>query len=115
MRDLNTMYRGEPALHQQDFQPEGFAWADFNDAEQSVIGLFRKGARRRLILVACNFTPVPRHNYRFGVPGRVWAEILNSDATLYGGSGQGKGGVRTTPVAWHGISSRSTWCCPRWG
>jgi 1,4-alpha-glucan branching enzyme len=59
-----------------------------------------------LVLVACNFTPVPRHNYRIGVPrGGRWAEILNSEAPLYGGSGQGNlGGVMAAPVAWHGRS-----------
>ena len=105
VRDLNTAHRGEPALHQRDFRPEGFAWADVHDSEQSVIGLFRKGAGPDdIILIACNFTPVPRHNYRFGVPrAGYWKEILNSDATLYGGSGQGNiGGVHTTPVGWHG-------------
>ena len=74
-------------------------------AEQSVISLFRKGRTTDdIILIACNFTPVPRHNYRFGVPrAGYWEEILNSDATLYGGSGQGNiGGVHTTPVGWHG-------------
>jgi 1,4-alpha-glucan branching enzyme len=104
-RDLNTAHRGEPALHQRDFRPEGFSWADVSDSEQSVIGLFRKGADAGdIILIACNFTPVPRHNYRFGVPhAGFWAEILNSDAPLYGGSGQGNiGGVHTTPVGWHG-------------
>ncbi len=105
VRDLNTTHRGEPALHQQDFRPEGFAWADVSDAEQSVIGLFRRGfAAEDVLLIACNFTPVPRHNYRFGVPrAGFWAEVLNSDAALYGGSGQGNiGGVQTAPVGWHG-------------
>jgi 1,4-alpha-glucan branching enzyme len=105
VRDLNTAHRGEPALHERDFRPEGFSWADVSDSEQSVIGLFRKGANADdIILIACNFTPVPRHNYRFGVPrAGYWREILNSDATLYGGSGQGNiGGVNTNPVGWHG-------------
>ena len=78
---------------------------DVHDSEQSVIGLFRKGADAGdIILIAFNFTPLPRHNYRFGVPrAGDWAEVLNSDATLYGGSGQGNiGGVPTTPVGWHG-------------
>ena len=105
VRDLNTVYRGETALHQLDCHPDGFSWSDVHDSEQSVISLFRKGKEPgELILIACNFTPVPRHNYRIGVPrGGYWAEVLNSDATLYGGSGQGNnGGVRTTPVSWHG-------------
>jgi 1,4-alpha-glucan branching enzyme len=106
VRDLNTAYRGEAALHRLDFRPDiGFAWADVHDSEQSVISLFRKGASPdEIILIACNFTPVPRANYRVGVPrGGFWEEILNSDAPLYGGSGQGNiGGVHTTPVGWHG-------------
>ncbi len=105
VRDLNTAHRGEPALHKLDFRREGFSWADVHDSEQSVVALFRKGMDSgEIILIACNFTPVPRHNYRIGVPrGGYWAEILNSDAPLYGGSGQGNiGGVQTTPVGWHG-------------
>jgi 1,4-alpha-glucan branching enzyme len=105
VRDLNTTYRGEPALHRLDFRSAaGFAWADVHDSNQSVISLFRKADDpEEIILVVCNFTPVPRPNYRIGVPrGGLWQEILNSDATLYGGSGQGNiGGVRTSPVGWH--------------
>jgi 1,4-alpha-glucan branching enzyme len=57
-----------------------------------------------VIVVACNFTPVPRHGFRIGVPaGGYWREILNSDAPIYAGSGQGNlGGVEARPVAWHG-------------
>ena len=105
VRDLNTTYRGEAALHRLDFRPEGFVWADVHDSEQSVISLFRKGPEPdQIVLIACNFTPIPRPNYRIGVPrAGHWQEILNSDATLYGGSGQGNiGGVYTTPVGWHG-------------
>jgi 1,4-alpha-glucan branching enzyme len=105
VRDLNTAYRGEPALHRLDFRPAGFAWAEVHDSEQSVISVFRKGDQPdEIVLIACNFTPVPRSNYRIGVPRPgFWREILNSDAPLYGGSGQGNiGGVHTTPVGWHG-------------
>ena len=105
VRDLNTLYRGEPALHQLDCDPQGFEWVDCNDAQQSVISLIRHGKTNpHPLLVLCNFTPVPRHNYRVGVPrpGR-WNEILSSDATLYGGGGQGNfGGVTAAPVPWHG-------------
>ncbi len=105
VRDLNTTYRGEPALHELDTSVGGFEWIDCNDAEQSVL-VFARRARSSsdVLIVACNFTPVPRGNYRIGVPtpGR-WAETLNSDAPLYGGSGQGNlGGVVTAPVRWHG-------------
>jgi 1,4-alpha-glucan branching enzyme len=105
VRDLNTLYRGEPALHQLDCHPAGFSWGDCNDREQSVVSLFRKGRDAQpIVLFVCNFTPIPRHNYRVGVPlGGFWEEVLNGDATLYGGSGQGNiGGARTTPVHWHG-------------
>jgi 1,4-alpha-glucan branching enzyme len=105
LRDLNTLYRGEPALHRFDCDPRGFEWIDCNDDEQSTLTYLRRGeAEADTVLVACNFTPVPRHGFRVGVPapGR-WAEILNSDAPLYGGSGQGNlGGVRTDPVTCHG-------------
>jgi len=105
VRDLNTAYRGVPALHALDTSPDGFAWIDCNDAEQSaLVYLRRTGAGGDVVIVACNFTPIPRRNYRIGVPaaGR-WAEILNSDATLYGGSGQGNlGGAVAAPVTWHG-------------
>jgi len=105
VRDLNTFYRGEPALHQLDCAEGGFDWIDCDDAEQSTLTYFRRGRSSKDILVlACNFTPVPRHNYRMGVPrAGHWGEILNSDARLYGGSGQGNlGGVRSAPVPCHG-------------
>ena len=104
-RDLNTAYRGFPALHELDCRPEGFSWIDCNDVGQSVLCYLRKAkSSPELILIVCNFTPVPRHNYRIGVPcSGLWEEILNSDATIYGGSGQGNiGGLSTTPVSWHG-------------
>ncbi|MEX2207757.1 MAG: 1,4-alpha-glucan branching protein GlgB [Myxococcota bacterium] len=105
VRDLNTLYRGEPALHALDCDPAGFEWVDCNDAEQSTLVFMRHGGEpRRSVLVACNFTPVPRANFRVGVPvGGYWREVLNGDAPLYGGSGQGNlGGVRAAPVSWHG-------------
>lgn len=102
VRDLNTTMRGEPALHELDFDAEGFSWIDANDFEQSVISFIRRGRGQNAVVVcACNFTPTPRHNHRLGVPtGGFWEEILNSDAPLYGGSGQGNlGGVEASPVA----------------
>ncbi len=105
VRDLNTLYRGEPSLHELDCDPGGFAWIDCNDAEQSTLTYLRRGLDSSgTLIVACNFTPVPRHNYRIGVPAPGhWKELLNSDAPLYGGSGQGNlGSVRTVPVAYHG-------------
>jgi 1,4-alpha-glucan branching enzyme len=105
VRDLNTLYRAEPALHELDCEPAGFEWIDVHDAEESTLSWLRWGrGRGEALLVACNFTPVARHNHRLGVPwGGVWPEVLNGDAPLYGGSGQGNlGGVEATPVAWHG-------------
>ena len=103
--DLNRLYRTEPALHQVDFDQAGFEWIDCHDAEESVIAFLRKprGAAAT-VLVACNFTPMPRPNYVLGVPRPgYWREVLNSDATLYGGSGIGNfGGVESAPVAAHG-------------
>ena len=105
VRDLNTTYRGDTALHELDCHPDGFRWIDCNDVAQSVFSLLRKGrAEDDMVLIVCNFTPVPRQNYRVGVPrSGKWDEILNSDAPIYGGSGQGNiGGLKSTPVAWHG-------------
>jgi 1,4-alpha-glucan branching enzyme len=105
VRDLNTFYRGEPGLHETDADPAGFEWVDANDNEASVITFLRKArSTGNMLLVACNFTPVPRDNYRVGVPrGGHWREALNSDAPLYGGSGQGNlGGVDSSPIPIHG-------------
>ncbi len=105
VRDLNTCYRAEPALYQLDFEPSGFEWVDCADWERSVVSFLRKGPDPTpSLLVVCNFTPVVRTNYRVGVPaGGHWAEVLNSDAVLYGGSGQGNyGGVEAQAMAAHG-------------
>ncbi len=103
--DLNRILRDEKALHELDFDPAGFAWIDVTDADQSIVSLIRKGRSPQDILVGVfNFTPVPRHNYQIGIPqaGR-WLELLNSDAPLYGGSGQGNlGGVEAVPISVHG-------------
>lgn len=104
VEDLNRLYRGEPALHQLDFDGAGFEWIDAQDADASVLSYLRKARDGTPVLVVANFTPVPRHNYLVGVPqGGFWAERLNSDATLYGGSGVGNhGGVQSVPVSAHG-------------
>jgi len=105
VRDLNSAYRGEAALHELDCDGAGFEWVDCDNAEQSTLAYLRRGrAPDRAVLVVCNFTPVPRHNFRVGVPiCGEWEEILNSDAEIYGGSGQGNlGAAKTTPVTWHG-------------
>jgi 1,4-alpha-glucan branching enzyme len=103
--DLNALYRAQPALHQRDFDASGFAWIDCNDAHTSVISFMRYGGENtKPMLIACNFTPVPQHNYILGVPfAGYWRELLNSDAPRYGGSGMGNlGGLQTSPVPAHG-------------
>jgi 1,4-alpha-glucan branching enzyme len=105
VRDLNTLLRGEPALHELDDDPAGFSWIDCNDSQQSVLSYIRRGKNPGDVVVCIgNFTPVPRQNYRLGVPEMgYWEEVLNSDAPLYGGSGQGNfGGKEATPRSVHG-------------
>jgi 1,4-alpha-glucan branching enzyme len=105
VRDLNHLIRTEKALHELDSEPAGFEWVDCNDAPMSVISLLRKGkSPRDTVLVACNFTPVPREKYRVGVPsGGYWKELLNSDGGEYAGSGLGNGGgVTAENVKQHG-------------
>ncbi|TMA08725.1 MAG: 1,4-alpha-glucan branching protein GlgB [Deltaproteobacteria bacterium] len=105
VEDLNRLYRNEAALHELDCQPAGFEWIDCNDAEGSTVSLIRKAkSTDEVVLAVCNFTPVPRNDYRVGVVrGGFWRELLNSDATEYEGSGQGnKGGVEGVPAARHG-------------
>jgi 1,4-alpha-glucan branching enzyme len=102
--DLNRLYRDDPALYELDCDPGGFEWIDCDDAEHSVISLIRKGkSTKDLILVVCNFTPVPRYSYRLGAPrAGHWQELLNSDSARYGGSNMGNlGGVATVPVPLH--------------
>ncbi|MDP9172862.1 MAG: 1,4-alpha-glucan branching protein GlgB [Planctomycetota bacterium] len=99
--DLNRLYLKEPALHEGDCESFGFEWIDADDSVESVTTFLRRGRRPRdLLLVAMNYTPVPRHNYRVGLPvGGAWHEILNSDAKIYWGSGQGNlGNVEASPL-----------------
>ena len=106
VEDLNKAYRDIPALHELDISPDGFEWIDCCDTENSIVTLMRKSRSRpeESVVVALNFTPMPRHNYQLGVPhGGHWREILNSDAPLYGGSGHGNlGGVDAAPIPLHG-------------
>ena len=105
VKDLNRFYRATPALHERDFTADGFEWIDANDSDTSVLSFIRKGARPEdVVVVVCNFTPVPRENYRVGVPrSGCWREVLNSDAHDYGGSGMGNfGSVEAAPLASHG-------------
>lgn len=105
VKDLNRFYRSEPALYEIDFEYNGFEWVDFHDLDRNIISFLRKGKTvKDQILVVCNFTPVPRYNYRIGVPyGGFWKEVLNSDAKHYNGSGHGNlGGVEASPLPSHG-------------
>ncbi len=94
VRALHTVYRSEPALHEVDAHWDGFEWLDFRDVEQSVIAFVRHAKNReRALVVVANFTPLPRHGYRIGVPQATsYREILNSDAPQFGGSGVGNPG-----------------------
>lgn len=101
VRDLNHLYRDEPALHEIDFSAEGFEWIDLHASEESSLSFIRRGRNTDdIILVVCNFTPALRYDYRVGVPkGGFWKELLNSDAEIYGGSGKGNaGGINADPV-----------------
>jgi len=106
VQDLNWHYGAEPSLYQCDFDPSGFRWIDCNDNENSVISIVRFARDRAdYVVMVFNFTPVPRAQYRIGVPEPGWyAERLNSDASLYGGSNVGNGGgVESEAVAAHGF------------
>jgi 1,4-alpha-glucan branching enzyme len=105
VRDLNFMYRREPALAYGDTRPEGFEWSAFEDSESSVIAFLRKTDKPEdTLLVVGHFTPVSRHGYAIGVPhAGFWKELINSDASNYGGHGDGNlGGIETDPIAWGG-------------
>jgi 1,4-alpha-glucan branching enzyme len=103
---LNWYYASEPALHEVDFDPSGFRWIDCNDNENSVVSIVRYAkARTDFVVMVFNFTPVPRMEYRVGVPEAGWyEELLNSDAELFGGGNVGNGGgVGSEPIAAHGF------------
>jgi len=104
LRDLNRLYRELPPLHDLDFSHEGFAWVDCHDADQSVLSYVRKDRKGRSLLVAMNFTPVPREGYRLGCPTPgLWREIFNSDSEWYGGSNIGNGaGLLAEDTPWMG-------------
>jgi len=106
LEDLNKAYRDVGAFHEGDMNPEGFEWIDCCDTENSVVSLVRRGKSEddELLVAVLSFTPMPRYNYQIGVPrGGHWRELLNSDAEVYGGTGQGNmGGVDASPIPLHG-------------
>jgi 1,4-alpha-glucan branching enzyme len=118
IRDLNGLYRTEPALYEADFDWSGFQWIDFNDTDNSVIAFLRKATSSSdAVVCVCNFTPVPRHDYRIGVPTSGWyRELLNTDAFCYGGSNVGNsGGVQSIESPCHGFPHSLTLTLPPLG
>jgi 1,4-alpha-glucan branching enzyme len=115
--DLNRIYREVPALHELDCDPRGFTWTQPNEAESSILSFLRFAHDGSPVLVVCNFTPVPRNNCLAGVPvGGYWKELLNSDASDYGGSGVGNlGGAEAHPVPTHGMPRTLTLTVPPLG
>jgi 1,4-alpha-glucan branching enzyme len=112
LRDLNQLYRSRPALHRDDCGPSGFEWLVANDDQNSVFAWLRKAPDMRMVAVIVNFTPIPRPDYQLRLPraGR-WAEIFNSDAAVYGGSGLGNLGEIITAEdgsAWVTLPSSAT-------
>ena len=93
IRDLNHLYRAYPALHRQDCVAAGFEWLISTDSDQSVFAWLRHSDADEHMLVVVNMTPVPRHDYRVGVPAAIagWREVLNTDAGFYGGGNVGNG------------------------
>jgi 1,4-alpha-glucan branching enzyme len=115
--DLNRAYRDLPALHRSDFSSSGFRWIDCKDSDQSVVAFTRHAdetATEGAIVAVFNFTPVPRHDYRVGLPaGGAWRELLNSDAEAYGGSGQGNlGSVEAIPMRYHDLAHSALFTLP---
>lgn len=117
LEDLNRLYQEDPALHELDVSPDGFEWIDANDAENSVFSFLRKAKEEDPVVAVFNFTPNPHDNYRIGVPaGGHWREVLNSDASRYGGSNRGNmGGVDAVPVPLHGRTHSLTLTLPPLG
>lgn len=105
IRDLNFIYKSEKAMYEVDFNWNGFQWIDFSDHDQSIISFLRKSEdEREFLFFVFNFTPVPRFNYRIGVPqAGFYREILNSDSSEYGGSNLGNlGGINAENICFHG-------------
>jgi 1,4-alpha-glucan branching enzyme len=115
VRDLNHLLATQPALHQVDFDHTGFEWIDCSDFEGSVVSFIRRARdASEFVIVAVNFTPIPRHAYVIGVPeAGPYVELLNSDADVYGGSNLGNAGViESAPEPAHGRPHRLTLTLP---
>jgi 1,4-alpha-glucan branching enzyme len=102
--DLNAVYRSSPALWSLDIEPAGFEWIDANDAGGNTLSWIRRGSDGELMACVVNFSAVPHHDYRVGLPvGGTWSEVINTDAQDYGGSGVGNfGAVQAEQIEWHG-------------
>ena len=105
VRSLNGIYADSPALWERDTRPDGFRWIDAGDVENNVLSFLRLAEGSPPVACIANLSPVPRYNYRIGLPhGGTWRELLNTDAVEYGGSGVGNGGAAVaTDVSWHGL------------
>ena len=101
---LNSLYRGEPALYEIDFEQAGFEWIDFYDSDNSVISFIRKAKNGSFVVAVLNFTPVVRYNYKIGTISKgFYREIFNSDSAKFGGSDNGNGrGVNSLDLPWNG-------------
>lgn len=104
VKDLNHLYLNLPALHELDFEQSGFSWIDCHDAERTLLSFIRRGRSGEVAVIALNLTPVPRKNYRIGLPFECkYKEICNSDSVYYGGSNSGNGKpINAEPVPWMG-------------
>lgn len=117
LKALNKVYTSEPAFYEKAFESSGFEWVDINDAENSVISFLRKGKNEQdTVLVVCNLTPVPRENYRIGVPAAgKWKEIFNSDAEEFGGSNVRNNQLTSEAVGTHGKDNSVSLTLPPMG
>jgi 1,4-alpha-glucan branching enzyme len=118
-RDLNAAYRWYPAMWEQDSSPAGFSWIDANDAQGNVLSFIRfaSGPSARPVVCIANFSAVPHLEYRVGLPqAGPWREVLNTDAAIYGGSGEGNlGGIEAAAEPWHGQPASATLVLPPMG
>jgi 1,4-alpha-glucan branching enzyme len=115
VRDLNRAYKAEPALWEMDFEPTGFYWIEANDAANNIVSFARRDkAGDRIVVFVTNLSPVPRYDYRLGLPrsGR-WREAVNTDSSFYGGTDSGNyGGVEAEPLGWMGQPYSATLTLP---
>jgi 1,4-alpha-glucan branching enzyme len=107
VRDLNLVYRSEPALHENDFDWSGFSWINANDSDNSVLSFIRRAKNPDdFLVIICNFTPIIRENYRIGVPRNCcYQELINSDLEVYWGSNVGNGETKSIPEPTHGMDN----------